>query len=281
MIYTWKIFDIINGLILVIIDAIVDRLFFWGYSLSSCFFLQWQLFVFGSFTEDETRSWLQSQSSGSVKKPISSGRAEKPAEDKELQFGSLNFGNGSSLAGTTGELNGKSAVANGPFVIQPSTTLKKDDKVMSVKALNDNYLGAVGFPKENGHIKNSTNGPAFSNGVKHLRADGIDFTSLHQNAGHAHRSPTSKFHVLYDGSIDDRDQNGAACNSSISGSKEVSMKAIIEPVKSVKDLLPRGLINSGNLCFLNATLQALLSCSPFVQLLQELRTRDIPKVCLF
>ncbi|GJM96818.1 hypothetical protein PR202_ga13686 [Eleusine coracana subsp. coracana] len=43
-------------------------------------------------------------------------------------------------------------------------------------------------------------------------------------------------------------------------------------------LLPHGLKNTGNICFLNATLQALLSCSPFVQLLQELRNRRIPKV---
>lgn len=245
------------------------------------FLLQWQLFVFGSFTEDETRSWLQSQSSGSVKKPVSSRRAEKPAEDKELQFGSLNFGTESSLVGTTDEPNGKSVV-DGPVVFQPSTLLKKDDKVKSVGASNDHDLGAVGCPKENGHIKNSTNGPALSNGVNHLRADGIDFSSFHQNAGgHANPSPISKFHVLCDGNIDGRDQNAAACNLSISGSKEVPMKAINEPVKSVKDLLPRGLINSGNLCFLNATLQALMSCSPFVQLLQELRTRDIPKVCPF
>lgn len=236
-----------------------------------------KLFVFGSFTEEETRSWLQSQSSGSVKKPVSSRRAEKPAEDKELQFGSLNFGTESSLVGTTDEPNGKSVV-DGPVVFQPSTLLKKDDKVKSVGASNDHDLGAVGCPKENGHIKNSTNGPALSNGVNHLKADGIDFSSFHQNAGgHANPSPISKFHVLCDGNIDGRDQNAAACNSSISGSKEVPMKAINEPVKSVKDLLPRGLINSGNLCFLNATLQALMSCSPFVQLLQELRTRDIPK----
>ncbi|KAL4592195.1 hypothetical protein LXL04_005182 [Taraxacum kok-saghyz] len=45
-----------------------------------------------------------------------------------------------------------------------------------------------------------------------------------------------------------------------------------------KELLPRGLVNSGNLCFLNATLQALLACSPFVHLLQELRIRNIPKI---
>ncbi|KAL5071642.1 hypothetical protein RYX36_022529, partial [Vicia faba] len=48
-------------------------------------------------------------------------------------------------------------------------------------------------------------------------------------------------------------------------------------VMDVKELLPRGLINSGNLCFLSATVQALLVCSPFLQLLQELRTRNIPK----
>ncbi|KAF3794728.1 Ubiquitin carboxyl-terminal hydrolase 24, partial [Nymphaea thermarum] len=46
---------------------------------------------------------------------------------------------------------------------------------------------------------------------------------------------------------------------------------------SVKYVQPRGLINLGNLCFLNATLQALLSCSLFVQLLQKLIVRDIPK----
>ncbi|XP_020585987.1 ubiquitin carboxyl-terminal hydrolase 24 [Phalaenopsis equestris] len=44
-----------------------------------------------------------------------------------------------------------------------------------------------------------------------------------------------------------------------------------------RGLLPRGLINLGNLCFLNSTLQALLSCSPFVQLLLDLKTRSIPK----
>ncbi|XP_047333630.1 ubiquitin carboxyl-terminal hydrolase 24-like [Impatiens glandulifera] len=46
---------------------------------------------------------------------------------------------------------------------------------------------------------------------------------------------------------------------------------------AIRDILPRGLINSGNLCFLNATLQALLSCSPFVQLLQRLRNHNISK----
>lgn len=55
--------------------------------------------------------------------------------------------------------------------------------------------------------------------------------------------------------------------SSASGGREISMKR----------LQPRGLVNTGNLCFLNATLQALLACSPFFQLLQTLRSRDIPE----
>ncbi|KAM3383591.1 hypothetical protein ACQJBY_008344 [Aegilops geniculata] len=44
-----------------------------------------------------------------------------------------------------------------------------------------------------------------------------------------------------------------------------------------KPLLPHGLKNTGNICFLNATLQAFLSCFPFVQLVQDLRNRSIPK----
>ncbi|KAM0948755.1 putative ubiquitinyl hydrolase 1 [Dioscorea sansibarensis] len=35
-------------------------------------------------------------------------------------------------------------------------------------------------------------------------------------------------------------------------------------------MMPRGLKNPGNLCFVNATLQALLSCTPFVQLVRNL-----------
>ncbi|RRT71197.1 hypothetical protein B296_00028768, partial [Ensete ventricosum] len=57
-------------------------------------------------------------------------------------------------------------------------------------------------------------------------------------------------------------------------------KALADKAPNVKSILPRGLINSGNLCFLNATLQALLSCSLFVKLLQDLRSQSIPEVLI-
>ncbi|KAF3437385.1 hypothetical protein FNV43_RR20138 [Rhamnella rubrinervis] len=74
------------------------------------------------------------------------------------------------------------------------------------------------------------------------------------------------------------EQNGSVGNLSVSVSMEELKNASNGPLKVSRNLLPRGLENLGNLCFLNATLQALLSCSPFVQLLQELRARNIPKV---
>jgi ubiquitin C-terminal hydrolase len=60
----------------------------------------------------------------------------------------------------------------------------------------------------------------------------------------------------------------ASLTSNASGGTEITMKR----------LQPRGLVNTGNLCFLNAIVQALLSCSPFFQLLQTLKSRDIPEV---
>lgn len=44
---------------------------------------------------------------------------------------------------------------------------------------------------------------------------------------------------------------------------------------AIKDVTPRGLANTGNLCFVNATMQALLSCSAFVYHLRKLCTYSI------
>ena len=55
------------------------------------------------------------------------------------------------------------------------------------------------------------------------------------------------------------------------------------PPEGLLKVQPRGLLNTGNSCFANATLQALLSCPPFVDLLQGIRARAVPqvRVCYF
>ncbi|KAL5762599.1 hypothetical protein ACOSP7_018863 [Xanthoceras sorbifolium] len=236
-----------------------------------------KVFVFGSFTEDETKSLLLRQSSGSAKKPDSSGKVEKALEEKELQFGSLNVETGKSLGGANGLSSGKFGTVDGPVILQPFTPLKKDDKVKNVKAANDHLPGVSETPTVNGSVMSP-----LSNPLKEPKADGMDLTSLslYQNeGGHTYPSPSMKFHVLDDADkVKDGVQNGTMHVSPAFPSKEEVQKATNEPVAAVRDLLPRGLINSGNLCFLNATLQAILSCSPFVQLLNEIRNRNIPKV---
>ncbi|KAF6173521.1 hypothetical protein GIB67_042651, partial [Kingdonia uniflora] len=61
-------------------------------------------------------------------------------------------------------------------------------------------------------------------------------------------------------------------------SKEDNQNALNGPRAVATDLLHRGLINSGNLCFLNSSLHVFLFGSPFVQLLQDLRAHTIPKI---
>ncbi|MCO5608853.1 hypothetical protein L7F22_063071 [Adiantum nelumboides] len=61
-------------------------------------------------------------------------------------------------------------------------------------------------------------------------------------------------------------------------SGDLWLQSLKEAEVAGKRLQPRGLVNNGNLCFLNATLQALLSCSLFVHLLHTLQARGVPVV---
>lgn len=227
-----------------------------------------KVLVFGSFTEDETKSLLGKQSPGKV---------EKPVEKIELRFGSLNFGTGITFGNFDTTLNTQLASANGNVTSQSNSSVMKEKDVKVAKKGD----GVLGSPRENGSIGNSNHGSSLSNGVDVLKTESIDLTSLHlseKEDGPTSPLQSSSFHVLDSEGIKDGDHDGTTNDSSIHVRKEDVWKANDGPLPAVKSLLPRGLINTGNLCFLNATLQALLSCSPFVQLLQELRIRDIPKV---
>lgn len=227
-----------------------------------------KVLVFGSFTEDETKSLLGKQSPGKV---------EKPVEKIELRFGSLNFGTGITFGNFDTTLNTQLASANGNVTSQSKSLVMKENDVKVAKEGD----GVLGSPRENGSIGNSSHGSSLSNGVDVLKTESIDLTSLHlseKEDGPTSPLQSSSFHVLDSEGIKDGDHDGTSNDSSIHVRKEDVWKATDGPLPAVKSLLPRGLINTGNLCFLNATLQALLSCSPFVQLLQELRIRDIPKV---
>lgn len=227
------------------------------------------LLLFGSFTEDETKSLLKK----------SSRNAENPTEKKEIQIGSLNVVIGQSLDGVTSKLSIKSDSSKG--ATHPSNLLK-DTKIDRAKKATDQFPGVSSSHKENGSIHNSSDISPLSNGVKESKSDFVDSTS--QSLSHDEVVPTNQFsslnlHDLEDGSLRGRDLNGTLDSSSIFvPPKEDIQKASNGAVVAARSLLPRGLINSGNLCFLNATLQALLSCSPFVQLVQDLRNLNIPKV---
>ncbi|XP_009368097.2 ubiquitin carboxyl-terminal hydrolase 24 [Pyrus x bretschneideri] len=223
-----------------------------------------KLLVFGSFSEDETRSLLLKQSPG---------KAEKPVEKNVLQFGSINFVTPKSSGEFNGESSGQKSSLKAPTKSQPLSSLNKQNEVKAVTAADDNLPASTATPTENGFTDNYVNVSAHSNGVKVVATDNVILTSLPLSKDEGGLS--NQFSSL---ELQNREQNGCVDDLSLSEIKGALQKASNAPVTVSKILLPRGLINSGNLCFLNATLQALLSCSPFVQLLQELRTLKVPKV---
>jgi len=217
------------------------------------------MLLFGSFTEDETRSLLSKQSSE---------KNEKSVEKNQLQFGSLN----SVTVKSNSLQNSSKTSVNAP----PS----ESQKCNGVKNVSDNSSKVSGAIKENGSITNFSPSPRSTSSVNEVEKNANCFTLLDEDG------PSNKFKNLSLGASETENlknvqKTGSGDDSSLKFSNREPPKAPNGNADlPVKDILPRGLINSGNLCFLNATVQALLSCSPFVHLLQQLRTRNLPKVSL-
>ncbi|WCJ39005.1 Ubiquitin carboxyl-terminal hydrolase 24 [Euphorbia peplus] len=225
--------------------------------------------VFGSFTEDETKSLLQKHSS------------EKPLEKKGLQFGSLDNAKGFTFGDFNSESSRQSSLSSEKISIETANSSKKG-KDANIAKKADHMPALLRSAKQNGTVDNKAHGISHSNGVKDIKAESVDLTPLQLSPSEDYfnnQSRSSKFHILDISATKDSNLEGTNNVSLVSSNKEETRKPAEGPAASaVRSILPRGLINSGNLCFLNATLQALLSCSPFVQLLQDLRNRNFPKV---
>ncbi|KAK9154762.1 hypothetical protein Sjap_002242 [Stephania japonica] len=227
-----------------------------------------QVLLFGSFTEDEIKS-IKKSPAENVKKPL---------DKKKFQFGSLDFeslkSHGCSIKAEQSDsskgLKGSQqcqlvAKANALNNATPTSHVKRSESI-----------------NENGSISTSRScSPCVNEKVEPVIND---LTSIHlsQNGGFVKDALISRPHVLEGEKSNDKNFLPVSCPSSLEttvGSKQDVLKTSNGHSAALASTLPRGLINSGNLCFLNATMQALLSCSPFVQLLQELKSRNIPKGC--
>ncbi|KAJ4978447.1 hypothetical protein NE237_009227 [Protea cynaroides] len=218
-----------------------------------------KVLIFGSFTEDEVRSFQRKVSEKTL----------PSLENNCLQFGSLDFATVKSLGGFNGKPK-ETDSSKGSTNSHPPKPIIKDDSTKTVKTTNTASQRVSGSVKENGSAQNSSNNFPASDGIKEHEKTSVDLSSL---------SVTGESKDKNLSSISNSTPNETVVNASlVLASKEAVQKAINGPATAVRNLLPRGLINLGNLCFLNATLQAFLSCSPFIWFLQELRSRDIPKI---
>ncbi|XP_019164090.1 PREDICTED: ubiquitin carboxyl-terminal hydrolase 24-like isoform X2 [Ipomoea nil] len=218
-----------------------------------------EVFIFGSFTEDEIRS-LQ-------------GHPMK--NDVEITFGSLD----SATLRSVGILNSNPTKVDYSRGAQPSKVFSKENSKNTSGSTEKATIPVI-FSQENGSIGGSDLGyHSTAHEVKPcnkahqlLSSEGSSVTPKESSIKQESTVNVTNLSTSLDGVSlgESKDFNVGNCRQNV-------VKASNGPVNTIIYLLPRGLVNLGNLCFLCATLQALLSCAPFVQLLQELRTRDIPE----
>lgn len=218
------------------------------------------MLLFGSFSEDETKSLLQKQSSGNN---------EKPVKKNELQFGSLN-----SVIVKSSNLPKSPKTPN-------STPPADSQKLNGVNSVSHKFPEVSASIKENGSITISSVSPSSIISANQVKENEVHSASPIVEDGTLNKFTNLSLDASEAESVKNVCINGNGDDSSYKlADQDVKKAPNGHAVMHVKDLLPRGLVNSGNLCFLNSTVQALLACSPFVQLLQELRTRNVPKVSL-
>ncbi|PUZ73315.1 hypothetical protein GQ55_2G464400 [Panicum hallii var. hallii] len=246
-----------------------------------------KMLLFGSFTEDETKLF-QGQP---LKSPTKS--ATKSWEHPEIQFGSLNFS-------VLSLQKASSPIAKG--VVLPAKSADAQSSVITRKNACSNKKEAIGPSFPNG-------GPVLANGcppvnvspnngvlenVRKMEAvvppampvvpPVVTAKSISNETPHAvpevDKNGTKSTQNRKLDKVKEITENGSPIFDTpiVAAPADEVVTSLNKKASQNMPLLPHGLRNTGNICFLNATLQALLSCSPFVHLLQDLRNRSIPKV---
>ncbi|URE22270.1 ubiquitin carboxyl-terminal hydrolase [Musa troglodytarum] len=209
-----------------------------------------KVLIFGSFTEEETRLF-QRQSAACMCSLEKAGR----------HFGSVDF------ASESKEHNSSAR----PNSIQVSNVIAD----LACKNEPGKINNRLQTSKANGEAINSYQ----DDELMRKRKDTLRLVSPHITEKGVAVAELSASPKVQEGWVQASKANSISVDSSAIESPVVDIpKALADKAPNVKSILSRGLINSGNLCFLNATLQALLSCSLFVQLLQDLRFQSIPEI---
>ncbi|EPS68450.1 hypothetical protein M569_06319, partial [Genlisea aurea] len=201
----------------------------------------YQVIIFGSFTKEEVKS-IQCQ---------------PPKENLEIKFGSFDLKTLRSvgvLATEATELypEKECILSNPPSRPSISPVSSSSENTSNFK---DAFIGENGFESSPSSAERPAS--ARSGSVSSLP----NRTALYNSS-------------LISSTLEDN--VSAIFNNGTLG--EASKHPVVNESIVARSFIPRGLINLGNLCFLNATLQALLSCRPFFDLLQELRCCHIPEV---
>lgn len=210
------------------------------------------VFVFGSFTEDEIKSL----------------RISPNENDVQFMFGSLD----SETLRSVGIFNNKPSEIEIANKYQPSKGGKKRDIDEIVHTTAKESQNLVSVVHKNGNVHDSSSF-SFSNGMKvpEQKDAELPVSFVARSVGDTDAVTVSSSN---EEKVTVRSFNALGFNDN----KNSILTASNGLHTTATELLPRGLVNSGNLCFLNASLQALLACSPFVHLLQELRMRNIPEI---
>lgn len=209
-----------------------------------------KVLIFGSFTEDEIKT-LQSQ----------------PTTNVGITFGSLDSATLKSVGIFDTKLTGfdhSKKLQPSEFAHRVNATEGHSNTGKAIKSVSKTI-------KECG--SSSFVNPAYERSGLHPTENTGSAYDLSEKSSLLQRAADNASELS--GSVQDVQATNQYINYSSVNGIHKSLKASNGSEVFYRSLLPRGLVNLGNLCFLNATLQALLSCSPFVHLLQELKTRDI------